>query len=70
MFNLAEFRTRLRCYAYPSYKQVWSSFDKKVELLYPGQHFLHCKSMGKYFVAQRPVTLNWKIRYGPNLFEF
>ena len=38
----------------------------KMKKLGPGQHFLHCKSMGKYFIAQGQVTLKKMIQPGPN----
>ena len=37
----------------------------KVKTLSSGQHFLHFKSMGKFFVAQRRVTPRWITRSGP-----
>ena len=42
---------------------IWS----KVNALSSGQHFLHYKSMGKVFVAQRRVTPKWIVRPGPIL---
>ena len=45
-----------RFYAWPSYLQVWRWFDQKWRRY---QHFLHCRSMGKFFVAQGWITPKW-----------
>ena len=36
----------------------------KVKVLSFGQHFLHYKSMGKFFIAQGRVTLKWTVWSG------
>ena len=40
---------------------IWS----KVKRLSSGQHFLHHKSMGKFFITQRRVTPKWKVQSSP-----
>ena len=51
------------CPGYLHLKTIWSN----VNVLSSGQHFLHYKSMGKFFIAQGWVTPMWTLWSGPKI---
>ena len=60
-----EFELNTRFYSCPDYLQVWQRSDQKWSHYLPDNIFYY-RSMGKFFVAERPATPYWIFRSRPN----